>query len=313
MTVPCRSPAAPLARPVLALAPVPVPVLALLLGSCVASAPAPLPSLPPAPAAQPPIAVAGQPGPVMLELTGTARQGALLRGRAPAGTATLTLDGQPVAIDAEGHFIIAFDRDAPARAVLVATLGSGQAQRLGLEVAPGDWRVQHVSAAITGGVSSEAFRLRRAGELARIASARSVQHASEGWRQRFIWPVRAPISGLFGAQRIYRGVPGGYHGGLDLAGGAGTVYVAPADGVVTLAAREPFTLEGRLLMIDHGMGLNSAFLHNERLLVNEGDRVRHGQPIGVIGATGRATGPHLHWGMKWHAARIDPLPLVDGN
>ena len=133
------------------------------------------------------------------------------------------------------------------------------------------------------------------------------QPAADGWRHRFIWPVKARISGLFGSQRIYRGTPGSYHSGLDLAGGAGTTYVAPADGVVVLAAREPFTLEGYLLIVDHGMGLSSAFLHSSELLVREGDEVRQGQTIGRIGATGRATGPHLHWGLTWRGARLDPL------
>jgi murein DD-endopeptidase MepM/ murein hydrolase activator NlpD len=85
------------------------------------------------------------------------------------------------------------------------------------------------------------------------------------------------------------------------------VFNAPADGVVILAAESPFTLEGRLLMIDHGMGLNSAFLHCSELLVREGERVTQGQPIGRIGMTGRASGPHLHWSIKWRDARLDPL------
>ena len=90
----------------------------------------------------------------------------------------------------------------------------------------------------------------------------------------------------------------------------GTVALAPADGVVILAADHPFTLEGNLLMIDHGMGLNSAFLHLSRIDVHVGDRIRQGQVIGRVGRTGRATGPHLHWGMKWRDARIDPLLLA---
>ena len=76
---------------------------------------------------------------------------------------------------------------------------------------------------------------------------------------------------------------------------------------MVLAAESPFTLEGNLLIIDHGMGLSSAFLHSSDLLVRVGDRVRQGQEIGKIGATGRATGPHLHWGLVWRGARLDPL------
>jgi murein DD-endopeptidase MepM/ murein hydrolase activator NlpD len=135
--------------------------------------------------------------------------------------------------------------------------------------------------------------------------------ASEGWRQRFVWPAQGRISGVFGSQRIYRGEPGAYHSGVDVAGGAGAPVVAPADGVVVLAAADkPFTLEGHLLIIDHGMGLNSAFLHLSRIDVREGDRVRQGQRIGAIGASGRTTGPHLHWAVKWRSARVDPVSLT---
>ncbi|BAK64909.1 peptidase M23 family protein [Sphingobium sp. SYK-6] len=288
-------------------------MLPVLLASCVSPGGGPRVSAPPmrTPAPVSPPAPAPVPaGPETLQLRGEARQGGLMRGLAPAGTRMLMLDGAPVPFDAEGNFIIAFDRDAPAAATLVATLANGETQTRTFGVAPGDWRIERVNASISAGVPSEEFQRRRAGELARIAAARARNNRSEGWRQGFIWPVKARISGVFGSQRIYRGTPGSYHSGLDLAGGAGTVYVAPADGVVTLAVDEPFTLEGRLLMIDHGMGLNSAFLHSERLLVKEGDVVRQGQPIGIIGATGRVTGPHLHWSMKWGPARIDPQPLL---
>lgn len=121
-------------------------------------------------------------------------------------------------------------------------------------------------------------------------------HRCAGWRQRFIWPRTGRLSGLFGAQRIYQGTAGAYHGGVDVAGATGATVVAPAAGVVILAADRPYTLEGHLLMIDHGHGLNSAFLHLSRIDVKVGDAVAQGQRIGAIGATGRATGPHLHWG-----------------
>jgi len=250
-------------------------------------------------------------GPTTLQIRGTPRQGTLLRGLVPAGTMNLTLDGEPVDFDAEGNFIIGLDRDAGSKAVLVAERAAGKAHTRTLAVARGAWDLQHVDASITGSTPSETFQRVRAGELARIADARAGRQLSNGWRQTFIWPVKARISGVFGSQRIYRGTPGGYHSGLDLAGGQGTLYVAPADGVVVLASEDPFTLEGKLLIIDHGMGLNSAFLHSERLLVKKGDFVRQGQSLGHIGATGRVTGPHLHWSMKWNEARIDPLLLLD--
>jgi murein DD-endopeptidase MepM/ murein hydrolase activator NlpD len=97
---------------------------------------------------------------------------------------------------------------------------------------------------------------------------------------------------------------------VDVAPGAGAPVVAPAEGTVVLAGAPAFSLEGNLVIIDHGMGLNSAFLHLASASVREGQAVRQGQLIGTVGATGRATGPHLHWGIKWMDARIDPQPLA---
>ncbi|RZM36673.1 MAG: M23 family metallopeptidase, partial [Sphingomonas sp.] len=153
----------------------------------------------------------------------------------------------------------------------------------------------------------------RPAELARIVAARAVNATSDGWRQHFVWPVTGRISTRFGSQRIYaNGEAGSYHSGVDVARATGKVVTAPADGVVILAADRPFTLEGNLLMIDHGMGLNSAFLHLSRIDVKPGDRVRQGQPIGAVGRTGRATGPHLHWSLRWQSAKLDPM-LVAGE
>lgn len=244
-------------------------------------------------------------------LSGELRQGGWVKGSVPAGTTSLIFAGAPVAVAADGAFFAAFDRDAGAVARLAARRSDGSVLTRDLPIAPRGWRIEHINAARRPGGATEAFMDLRRPELARINAARAKVTDASGWRQKFIWPVKGRISGMFGSQRVYRGEPGAYHSGLDIATGAsGTPFVAPADGVVILAAKQPFTLEGHLLMIDHGMGLNSAFLHCSALMVEEGDRVRQGQLVGRIGATGRATGPHLHWGMKWHDARIDPILLT---
>ncbi len=244
-------------------------------------------------------------------LSGELRQGGWIKGSVPAGTTMLTIGGAPVAVAPDGAFFAAFDRDAGALARLTARRTDGTVLARDLAIAPRSWRIEHINAARRPGGATEAFMALRRPELARINAARSKATDASGWRQKFIWPLKGRISGMFGSQRVYRGEPGAYHSGLDIATGAsGTPFVAPADGVVILAAKQPFTLEGHLLMIDHGMGLNSAFLHCSELMVEEGDRVRQGQLIGRIGATGRATGPHLHWGMKWRDARIDPILLT---
>jgi len=249
------------------------------------------------------------PAPADFAIAGELTQGGWLKGRVPPGTAALSFNGAQVPFERDGSFIVAFDRDAGPAATLVARLADGRAVTRALTVSPRAWRIEHIPVGPKPGTPpSEAFARRRAAELVQINAARAIQSDSEGWRQRFIWPVKGRLSGMFGSQRIYNGVPGSYHSGTDVATGtSGTPFVAPADGVVILAAQSPFTLEGNLLMIDHGMGLNSAFLHCSELLVRQGDRVRQGQVIGRIGATGRATGPHLHWSIKWRDSRLDPI------
>jgi murein DD-endopeptidase MepM/ murein hydrolase activator NlpD len=263
------------------------------------------------PVAQPVLEAAPELPPSDFWFSGSPAQGALVTGQAPRGTRSVLFNGAEVPLTPDGFFLMGFDRDAENSASLVAVYSDGRRTERYLAVTPGNWRVENVAANPTGGAGTSAeFQARRGPELARINAARARANNSNGWRQEFIRPVAGRISGLFGAQRIYNGIAGSYHSGMDIAARSGTVFVAPADGVVTLAATDAFTLEGHLLMIDHGMGLNSAFLHSSELLVKEGDVVRQGQPIGKVGMTGRTSGPHLHWGMKWNAARIDPRPLI---
>ena len=239
--------------------------------------------------------------------TGTLSQGGLILGTAPAGTRTLMLDGKPVALSPDGRFVAGFDRDAAPQASLVATLADGRSIIQNLAIAPRGWRIERLYTLPKFPAPDPVFAKLRPPELAQIVAARARTTDAQGWRQAFAWPATGRISGLFGAQRVYKGEPGSYHSGTDIAVPTGTIVTAPADGVVILAADHSFTLEGNLLMLDHGMGLNSAFLHLSRIDVRQGDHVRQGQPIGAVGMTGRATGPHLHWALRWNAAKLDPM------
>lgn len=261
---------------------------------------------------QPAAAVSPQAAPAdPFRLVGRPVQGGLVLGRAPAGTEALFLDGAAVPRAADGRFLLGFDRDAPAAMRLVARLSDGAELAASLAVAPRPWRIQHVNMARPSGGPTPEFQRLRAAELAQIGVARAQGSAANGWAMRFIRPSSGRITGPFGSQRIYRGgIPAAYHSGADIAAGAGALVVAPADGVVTLASPPAFSLEGNLVILDHGLGLNSAFLHLASVSVRAGDMVRQGQAIGRVGATGRATGPHLHWSLVWNGARIDPAAVT---
>lgn len=252
-------------------------------------------------------------------------QGGWLRGRVikPEQITALRLGEVAVVPDENGRFFIGFDRDAGDVAFLTAACKTSapcagrldavtrEKPQFGFSIAPRKWQIERINAPFRPPALPDVdFARIRKGELAQIAAARSMISDAAGWRQNFVWPLKGALRGRFGAQRIYRGTPGAYHAGLDISGATGTPFTAPADGVVTLAAAAPFTLEGNLLIIDHGSGLSSAFLHCSQLAVKPGDRVRQGQLLGWVGKTGRTTGPHLHWALKWRDTRLDPLLFV---
>jgi murein DD-endopeptidase MepM/ murein hydrolase activator NlpD len=286
--------------------------LAPLVASCVGPPAArPLPPAAPTPPPAPPPTPAPA-GPADFVLSGEIEQGGAVIGKVPGGTQALSFDGKAIPVAPDGTFLIAFDRDAGPSALLVATLGDGRQVTRSLAVAPRAWNISRLDRLPKYPVPSAEFQRLRPPELAQIKAARATDHAVDGWRQHLIWPATGRISTLFGSQRIYKGgEKGSYHSGIDIAVPTGTPVRAPADGVVILAADHPFTLEGNLLMIDHGMGLNSAFLHLSKIDVSVGEHVHQGQIIAESGATGRATGPHLHWSLMWRGSRIDPL-LVAG-
>ncbi len=273
---------------------------ALLVAACAAPRPAAAPML---------VAPRRAPADPLLIVEGAPQQGGLLRGMAFGGE--VTLDGAPVAVASDGRFVIGFDRDAGPSAMLAITAPDGTRKERPLTVLPRAWAIERVDAPYRAGRTSAEFEALRPAELAAIAAARALRTDAQGWRQMLRWPASGRLSGRFGAQRVYQGKPGGYHSGDDVAAPVGTPVTAPADGVVILAADRPFTLEGNLLLIDHGMGLNSALLHLSRIDVRVGDIVRQGQVVGAVGRTGRVTGPHLHWSLQWRGAKLDPS-LVAG-
>ena len=125
----------------------------------------------------------------------------------------------------------------------------------------------------------------------------------------FIWPVEGRISGVFGSQRILNGKPRRPHNGVDIAAPTGTPVKAMGDGIVALVHQDMF-FTGKTVMIDHGLGLNSVYIHMNAITVRDGEFVTKGTQIGTVGQTGRATGPHLHWGVSWFKTHLDPALLV---
>lgn len=246
-----------------------------------------------------------------LTLTGRFVQGGHALGRTWP-RALIFVDGESLtAASAEGAFIVGFDRDAAGSVQIEARLGGRSARRT-LDIARGQFPSTSVNGLPPSTVEPSDPEL-----LARIQ--REIVVKTEGFASRidadhfrdgFDWPLEAfRVSSRWGSQRILNGTPARPHYGIDLAVPQGTVIRAPAAGRVTFA-QSGLHFEGGLVLIDHGQGLITAYLHQSRLDVVAGQDVRRGEPVGRVGMTGRATGPHLCWRMKWRDRNLDPSLLV---
>lgn len=246
-----------------------------------------------------------------LELHGEPRQGALLLGKVAAEPgAVLTLDGTQVRITEGGDFAIGFDRDAPATAELVYRAGDGTETRRTLRVAQREYNIQRIEGVPQRTVTPPPEALQRIREeSAMVRKARAQNSDRLDFLAGFEWPLTGPITGVFGSQRVYNGDPGRPHYGVDIAAPTGTPVRAPAAGRVVLTHPDMY-FSGGTLIIDHGYGVFSTFIHLHQVLVEEGDEVASGDLIAEVGATGRATGPHLDWRINWYAMPLDPQTVV---
>lgn len=245
----------------------------------------------------------------LVDLQGEITQGGMLIGRVDPGS-KVALGDRQIRVSPQGWFVVGFNRDQQPRVTLRVTSAAGEMEERKLTVKGRDYDIQRVDGLPQSKVSPPAAELERiARENALIGKARLRDEPRTDFLTGFEWPVIGRVSGVYGSQRILNGKPKRPHYGVDIAAPTGTPVKAPAPGIVTLVHQDMF-YTGGTVNLDHGHGVTSLFIHLSKILVEEGDRVEKGMLIGKVGATGRATGPHLHWGMNWFRTRLDPGLLV---
>lgn len=234
-------------------------------------------------------------------------QGALIVGQAAAGSSVL-FQGNPIAVSPDGQFVFGVARDdigsvdiAVEGCVTTLTIGERQFQEERINGLPPKMVTQPPE-----------WAARRRVERGRVGKARSVTDDRMDWTAGFLQPAEGRFSGFYGSRRILNGKPRSTHYGLDIAGPEGSQVIAPAGGIVRLAAPD-FLLEGGIVIIDHGFGLTSTLFHLLDVDVAEGQNVAQGEKIGTIGSTGRATGPHVDWRINWGSVRLDPQLVLSGQ
>ena len=243
--------------------------------------------------------------PSRLAFSGTFGEGSLVPGKTDPGT-KLTLDGAPLNVSADGNFVFGLTYDQSKPAVLVATFADGSSETRNVVPVARQYEIQRITGLPEKMVTLPPDVLeRRKRELAIIADARKRVTDAAWFSEPFDWPVSGIISSPYGNQRILNGEPRAPHLAIDIAASAGSPIHAPAPGIVSLAGPD-YYLEGGLTIVDHGQGVSTCYLHQSRQMVKVGEEIHRGQTIGLVGMTGRATGPHLHWGLNWFQMALDP-------
>jgi murein DD-endopeptidase MepM/ murein hydrolase activator NlpD len=244
-----------------------------------------------------------------LKLSGSLVQGGMVTGQVTPGSIVRFLD-RKVRVSDEGLFVIGFGRDFPAQAEVTVVSPDGRSQTHSISVGKREYRIQRIDG-LPGKMVSPGkkalVRIRR--ENGWIGKVRAKDTETPWFAKGFFWPAVGPISGVYGSQRILNGEPRRPHFGVDVAMPTGTPVVAPAAGKIALAEKDLY-FTGGTIMIDHGHGVTSVLMHLSQVNARVGDMVKPGDLVGAIGATGRATGPHLDWRVNWFNQRLDPQLLV---
>ena len=244
-----------------------------------------------------------------IDLPTRTTQGGLVLGKAAPGT-TYQVSGREHRVAADGIVAFGAGRDAAPELAVQFRCEDGSEHARTLRVSPRQYRIERVDGVPPATVEPPpGIAERIAREQARVAAARERDEARSDLLQRFRQPVQGRISGVYGSQRVLNGKPKDPHYGLDIAAPTGTAVRTPAAGIVSLADND-LVLTGGTVLLDHGHGLSSVFLHLSRVDVRVGQRLKQGEVLGAVGATGRASGPHLHWGLNWFDVRLDPQLLL---
>ncbi len=248
-----------------------------------------------------------------LELIGKAHPGHLIIGKA-LNVKSVYLNDTKIKYDSNGVFVLGFDRDDIGKQVLKLVFIDGSIETKELILQKRDYDIQKINDLAQKYVNPPANILEKIErESKMITEARKkIDTTDEAYFiSGFIRPVEGGrISGVFGSQRILNGEAKNPHNGIDIALPSGTPVYAMADGVVCIKG-DDFHYNGNFILLDHGLGLNSVYVHLLKTFVSDGEKVIKGQKIGEVGSTGRSTGPHLHWGVQWYKKRIDPLTVLE--
>lgn len=247
-----------------------------------------------------------------LTFNGDFIQGGMLIVQSDKTIKAANVDGVKIPVHPDGKTLVfGYGRDASEDSTITVEFVDNTSQVKQVKVAQREYKIDRVNGVASKYVSPPESVLKRIrNDSAMVKKARSGLSFRQDYLAKAMTPAKGRISGVYGSQRVFNGVPKRPHFGMDIAAPTGTEVIAPWPGKVVLAEPDLY-YSGGTLIIDHGMGITSTYIHLSKLHANVGEQVEAGQRIAEIGATGRVTGPHLDWRLNWFNRRLDPQLLLD--
>jgi murein DD-endopeptidase MepM/ murein hydrolase activator NlpD len=246
---------------------------------------------------------------ITVELSGEMKQGGYILGKTSTKN-TVELDGEKLSVSNSGDFVFGFSRDDIDLHTLVIKNSDGKLLTKTFTPKTRQYNIQRVEGIAKKIMKPNPVAVARAKkDSIQVKAARANFSKNMAFSDGFIAPMEGIITGVYGSQRFYNGVPKSPHYGLDYAGKTGDPVKAPANGTIVLYEADMF-YSGGTMIIDHGYGITSSFLHLSDSYVKVGDKVNQGDVIAAVGSSGRATGPHLDWRINWFQMRLDPMLVL---
>lgn len=242
-------------------------------------------------------------------LKGEMQQGGLILGKTESGN-QVYLNNKRLEISKTGEFVFGFSRDETKKHTLEIKSPNGLVETRNFVPKKRTYNIQRINGIKKSIMKPNPKAIARVKEdNKKIGAARKISSDLMAFSMPFIAPIDGTITGVYGSQRVFNGVPKNPHYGLDYAGDVGDPVMAPADGTVLMFEPDMF-YSGGTMIIDHGKGISSTFLHLSKSYVKQGDTVKQGDVVAAVGKSGRATGPHLDWRINWFNMRLDPALVL---
>ena len=245
-----------------------------------------------------------------LDLKGSFIQGGLLFGKTISKN-KIIFNKKNIFVNKKGDFVLPLGRDEKLEN-LIEVDGKKKETHI-IKISKRKYKIQKIDGLPKNKVTPNEKELKRIKkESKKIRESKSVFFDQTLYKSGFIWPLKGVITGEYGNQRILNGKPRRPHYGLDIAAKSGSKIISPSDAIVVLTMEDSF-FNGKMIILNHGLGINSIYSHLKKIYIKEGEKIKKGDLIAEVGSTGRSTGPHLDWRINVFNTAVDPALLLSNQ